>query len=251
VDEALGALTPGVIESRTLDISAATDDWLTDCGQPGPEHVMTLELDRTSDIELAVCSTGSHAVGLYRSGSVTDVCVAQTGSCIGPVESGCGLLTFGNRQPGLYYVVIEANGAQQAGQVDLDFQIIGCDPDDDAEILPPGVTTNFSFTTTTSRAQYDAGCGGTPSGGEWVLAFQLSEQSNLQVDWDQTGDHVFAIYNEQGGGCDNSLVSCEDPLGQAAGSTIFPRLAAGAYFLVIDSFTPGQEGDLTIGLTPL
>ena len=75
-------------------------------------------------------------------------------------------------------------------------------------------------------------------------------EAGLELSWSQTGDHVFGLFREYGGACDTTLLACFDPTGEQNGTTSFPRLQPGFYLLIVDAFDPGDEGQLTLWLTP-
>jgi hypothetical protein len=136
-----------------------------------------------------------------------------------------------------------------AGTVDLTLVIEGCSPDVDFGTIPLEATETTTVDTASGTDIYQVDCGG-GGGRERVIAFELTGAADLELQWEQTGDHVFGLFEERGGACDTTLVSCFDPFGDADGITVFPRLQPAPYLLIVDAFDPGDEGSVTVWLTP-
>jgi cysteine-rich repeat protein len=250
VDETLGLLTPGVPVSRNLNVAAAGDEWTTGCSSLGPEVAMTFEMDRPGNINLQFSQVGDHAYGLYRSTQITTTCTATGGVCIDKDPNQSGWVIFMGRPAGLYYLIIEGNGAGMAGTASIQLYVTGCSPAEDLgplTLLAPEVT---SVNTAAGTNVFRAGCSGA-SGREQVLAFQLTGSADLELGWSQAGDHVFSLLRESGGDCDDSPIACFDPTGASTGTTTFPRLSAGSYLMMVDAFAPGDEGLVNLILTAL
>jgi hypothetical protein len=109
-------------------------------------------------------------------------------------------------------------------------------------------TVTQSFNTNSGTEYYEPGCTGI-SGRERVIAFSLDQESDVTLDWTQSGDHVFGLMFEGGGACDENQAACYDPYRAPAGSTTFNRLAAGDYILIVDAHDPGGEGFVKVDLT--
>ncbi|MBN2801927.1 MAG: hypothetical protein JXR91_02415, partial [Deltaproteobacteria bacterium] len=126
----------------------------------------------------------------------------------------------------------------------------GCSPDSDLGVIPVNTPISTSIDTTNGSSMYSTGCGEEISGKEVVIAFQLQQQANVELQWKQDGlsDHVFGISKESGDACDASMTGCYDPAGEITGSTTFNRMNPGNYMLIVDAFSPGDEGkvDVTI-----
>jgi cysteine-rich repeat protein len=251
VDEDLGVLDPGVALTRTLNVAVAGDEWVTGCTSSGPEVVLTFEMSRPGDIDLVFSQSGDHAIGLYTSSEVTDVCTASGGVCFdrGPDEPG--EVIFMGRDAGLYYLIAEGQGPDWAGTVDVWLWVHGCAPDVDLGLLRAGTVASTSVTTLGALEIYDAGCAGDPTGSERVVAFRLGSTRDVTLSWSQTGDHVFALMEEGGGECDDHQISCHDPTGSTTGSVTWRRLAAGSYLVMVDAYGPGDEGSVSLTLEAL
>jgi cysteine-rich repeat protein len=250
VDEDLGTLRSGVPVSRRLNVAAAGDMWNTDCAAAGPERVLTFNLARAGDIAMLFDQSGHHNVGLYREGEVTDRCIARMGICAatGP-DSGLSVL-FRRRDPGRYFLIVEANSMASAGTADVTLVLEGCQPATDLGALRTGTTASWMGSTTMGTAIYRAGCAASVSGRERVVAFQVTSTVDLEVGWTQTGDHVLGLYREAGGACDETPFACHDPAGATTGITTFRRLDPGNYVMIVDAHDPGEEGTVSLRLTP-
>jgi cysteine-rich repeat protein len=249
LDEDLGVLEPSVLIRRTLSMWTYGDEWVTECSPYGYDYVLSFEMQRTADVVLNFSQQGSHAVGLYQDGQVERfLCQAQGGVCVAREPGQPGGVIFRNRPAGTYYLISESVGYEDAGVLDLSLRISGCRPHEDLGVLAKGAVASRSSTTSSSTGLFDAGCGGS-SGNEIVYAFQLSETTRLDLEFQQTGDHVFGLFLEQGGDCDANQVACFDPGSDTSGATSFPRLSAGSYLLIVDAFDPGTEGAFQITLS--
>ncbi len=247
VDEDLGVLVPGRAVSRTLDVASAGDEWVTGCTSAGPDVVLRFQLRRPGDIDLMFSQAGDHALGLYTEREITDVCTASGGVCFDRGIDEPGEVIFMGRPEGTYYLTAEGQ-AGRAGEVEVYLWIHGCEPDEDLGMLGPGTITRTSVNTRSGSRMYDAGCAGEPSGLERVVAFQLRDERNITVSWDQTGDHVIALLREDGGTCDEHPISCHDPMGAPVGSVDFSRLAAGTYLIMVDAHDPRDEGTVEVDI---
>jgi len=249
VDEDLGMLMAGVPINRMIDVAAATDEWTTDCATAGPEHVLTFELPRPSNLLVLFEQMGHHNFGLYREGEVSATCNARNGICAATGPNDPINIRFLNRQPGLYYLIVESARAMSAGTGSVTVFMEGCAPSVDVGQIPVGVTRMASVNTMGGTAVFSAGCSGTPGGAEQVIAFELPATADLDISWMQSGDHVIGLFREAGGNCDDTPIACHDPVSMAAGSATFPRLPAGRYLVIVDAHDPGDEGVVNLGIT--
>lgn len=249
VDEDLGALRQGIPLTRRLDVATAGDMWNTDCATMGPERVLSFTLSRPGNILLDMSQSGHHNFGLYREGQVTERCVARDGICGSTGPDGRLRIRFLRRDAGRYFAVVEANGPMSAGTVDLTLLFEGCAPSEDLGTLRAGDSLARTVMTATGTARNRAVCAGPVSGQEVVLAFRLETEATVDLGFMQGGDHVFGLFAERGGNCDETPVACHDPVGVPMGTTTFPRLAAGRYVLIVDAHDPGDEGTVALTLS--
>jgi hypothetical protein len=179
---------------------------------------------------------------------VTLSCNARSGVCAATGPNDPLGVNFRGRPPGLYYLIVEANAPASAGQAEVQFVLEGCTPSRDLGPLGVGQAVAASLDTTAGTAVFEAGCAA-QSGGEQVIAFQVTQTSAIDVAWMQTGDHVIALMREDGGDCDETPVACHDPAGVASGFVTFPRVVPGRYLLMVDATAPGDEGLVDLQIT--
>lgn len=127
---------------------------------------------------------------------------------------------------------------QSACKADTDF----------GALAASGSTVTRTLGTTGALASYST-CA-SPGGVARVASFTLSAEADLKVDITQTAGsaHVVALYRAGvGQACDQNPVGCLRAADQPTATQTFPALAAGAYWLVVQSF-PGTTGSTTITL---
>jgi hypothetical protein len=125
----------------------------------------------------------------------------------------------------------------------------GCSPDEDLGTVMTGMTLAATVNTLSGGRLFDAGCSSSRAGRERVIAFNVDRERDVTIAWNQTGDHVFGLFEERGGDCDENPAGCHDPAGMAAGSHTFRRLSPGGYLMIIEANSPGDEGNVTLRLT--
>lgn len=249
VDEELGMLMPGAVLERSFDVRKAGNNWVTDCGGQGPEYVMGFSLAYASDIYLYATqgSTSTHTVGLYKEGQLTETCTAKNGVCISRSTGSAFSVGFMNRAAGQYYLIVEGNSEASSGSVWMTLNLSGCIPSQDLGVLSTS-GTSVSVSTAAGTTVYNASCAASTSGREVVLAFTTSAESNVELTWEQTGDHVFGLFQAGGGQCDDRPKGCIDPVASPKGTAQFTRVAAGSYVLIVDAHHPGGEGAVSLTL---
>ncbi|MFH1438377.1 MAG: hypothetical protein ABIJ56_21895, partial [Pseudomonadota bacterium] len=252
VDEEIGYLVPGEAVYRTIDIRARTDEWLMYCSgtveSRGKEYVLVFQTDQYFDIDFTWSQSGQHAFGLYTDTEVSETCEARGGWCfvLGPDESGW--VTYVGWPPDTYYLIIEAKDNALAGVVDFMLNAHGCLSDENLGSLTTTPST-VNIDTSGGSSLYEPGCTGL-SGRERVIRFRVdADRSTVVLSYSQTGDHVFGVFDDAGGECDEYQVTCYDPMGSPFGSTSFTRMSAGEYILIVDAHDPGTESPVTVSLS--
>jgi len=234
--------------------------------------------------------TGDQVLSLYAAGGPRDACDINELVCADPktLPFGCGY-EVPNLQPGTYHVIAEAFQAGSEGTVNLtlsirdDRQLEICNngKDDDGNGLtdcadPKCVTSPFCANaacradatvdpvpldgTTVSRLVQTAGaatqaspaCESTPGGPTAVVELRLTAKANVNLAWNQLGNHDFALYTEAGTmlPCDaGPLVSCNPSSGAATGTTAWSAVPAGRYFLIVAADTPMSAGSVALQLS--
>ena len=117
-------------------------------------------------------------------------------------------------------------------------------------IKPKGSKVTRTITNTGKADVYASPCA-IPGGGEIVSKFNLSDKTDLKLEYKQdSGDHVFALFragvNEA---CNANSRGCFDPKSQASGSFSIKNLDKGLYYLIVEAFAKGLEGKVVVTLS--
>ncbi|MBW2733636.1 MAG: hypothetical protein JRH20_14705 [Deltaproteobacteria bacterium] len=269
-----------------LDTRSENNDQTVPCALGGgKDAVIEIELTEVSGLAVGCSQTGDQVLGLFVAGQPRDPCDENPINCADPKTGtlGCNFI-FPNLQPGKYYLVVEAfePGAEGTMQISLaatadhaqEICNNGIDDDDDGQIdcqdancstkpicqgetctpeqkidliVKGGAVKNVAVTTTGVGDTSSTSCA--QGGGEdAVVAFTLAERSNLQIEYAQFGNHVFAIFEDGGQGfaCDAMPISCQASNGQATGKVLFSGVDPGEYYLVVEAVASGSEGSVVM-----
>jgi hypothetical protein len=84
-----------------------------------------------------------------------------------------------------------------------------------------------------------------------VVRFTLHETDGILVQWSQTGDHVFGLFQEAASGlaCDALQVSCFQTLGGGAGTVAFSPKPAGQYVFIFKPSSAANAGILQLSIS--
>ncbi|MCK5799143.1 MAG: hypothetical protein KAI47_18245, partial [Deltaproteobacteria bacterium] len=272
-----------------IDTTSANNDQMASCALGGgKDRVVEVQLTEVSGLRVSAFQFfGDQVLGLYAAGAPRDPCDKNEINCA-DLKTGSlgGNFIFPNLQPGKYYVVVEAFQPGKEGKMQLSLsatpdhaqEICNNGKDDDGDglidcqdancstkpicqgqtctpdtkiglVVKNGAQENVAVTTTGAGDSVAAACAN--GGGEdSVVAFSLAELANLQVDFAQFGNHVFAIYEDKGQGfaCDAAPIACQASNGQATGKVLFSALKPAAYFLVVEASASGSEGSVVMQL---
>jgi hypothetical protein len=127
-----------------------------------------------------------------------------------------------------------------------------CNPDDNIGTLVVGdPPVNLVVNTQTSSSRYQVSCAGASTGNDIAIRYSLAETAGLLIQWNETGDHVFSIFQDPGQGaqCDTDQLSCYYPAGATGGEVAFSPRGAGTYDLIIKALTPSAEGTLNLSIS--
>jgi len=286
-DYKTGALMPGGSSaSVTINTTTHNNDQTLSCGLGGgKDAVIEIDLPKVSALEVDCNQTGDHLLGLFSQGAPRDPCDKNELSCadpkVGPI--GCHFY-WTNMQPGKYYLIIEAfkpgaegsfsvklqavqdfvqeicnNGIDDDGDGKIDCQDYNCatkpicqgktcTPDKKLGILPAAGTPVYVAANTVGAG--DENSPGCASGGgeDYVAGFTLVNPANIQIDFAQFGNHVFALYSNKGTGyaCDAAPLACQVSNNQPSGKVQFAGLQAGEYYLVVEAASAGSEGSVVM-----
>ena len=120
---------------------------------------------------------------------------------------------------------------------------------DFGSIAASGATVTRTFSTVGATASYST-CA-PPGGVARVASFSMAAPADLKLDFSQGkgSAHVVAVFRAGvGQACDQNLVDCLRVGEDATAAHTFNRLAAGNYWIVVQSFT-GTVGSITITLS--
>jgi hypothetical protein len=254
----------------------------------GEDRVIRLVMPGAGGLSVTVAQQGWHVLGMHTDKGPGTKCTADTGSCFDTNQSPSFTLIYDDVEKGVYYYVVEALEPGLEGEVDLTFQafsnrgpelcankvdddgdgLIDCmDPDcvgvvgcpgpvcvadfKTGVLMPDGTPVSFTVDTTIGNNDQTVPCafGG---GKDMVVEIDLSMVSGLMIDCSQTGDHVFGLFaaGQPRDPCDKNIENCADPnLGSLGCGFIMPNLQPGKYYLVVEAFKPGTEGQVWLTLS--
>jgi hypothetical protein len=277
----------GATVSRSMDTTNATVSYST-CAPPnGAGRVGRFELQTTADVKVDFKqgATSAHAVGLFRAGASQRCDRNPVGVCIPAGDDAMASRTFSALEPGVYYVIVEsypnlrgpttvtlstgsvampeicANGIDddKNGLTDCqdaacknDASCVGsqCNPDINVgTLVVDGPARSVSSNLANQTSDYQSTCSAGMPGGDVAIGFTLAEAAGFQVEFNQSGRSIFALYRMPGPGlaCDADQRSCafED---EAANAVAFLQLAAGRYVFIVKAQN-GRAGTINMRLS--
>ncbi len=108
-----------------------------------------------------------------------------------------------------------------------------------APMLPVGTTTgNLDPTVATARTT----CGSGP-GGDVVYRLVVAAPTHVTVKLDAVFDGILELRADCTGG---RVIACNDDTGDALHSQVAAHLAAGTYFVIVDSYDPRNAGPFSV-----
>jgi len=277
----------GASVARSMDTTSATIGYST-CAPPnGVGRVGRFQLDTTADVrvDFKQGTTSAHAVGLFRAGANQRCDRNPVDMCIPAGDDQTAGRTYSALAPGVYYVIVEsypnlrgpttvtlstgtvatpeicANGKDddQNGLTDCqdavcrnDASCVGsqCNPDlNVGTLIVDGPARAVTANLTTASNDYQSTCSAGMPGGDVAIGLTLAEAAGLQVEFQQSGRSIFALYRMPGPGlaCDADQRSCafED---EAANAVAFVNLPAGRYVFIVKAQN-GRAGTINLRLS--
>jgi hypothetical protein len=239
--------------------------------------------------------TGDHVLALYQAGGPRDKCDFSELVCADPkiLPFGCGY-AIPNLDPGTYNVIAEGYQAGSEGTMDLTLTVaedrvleicnngidddmdgftdcadrkcatnpicaaVACRPDDQINPMPLTGQNVFRLVQTANNGvQAKLPCATTPGGQTAVIAVTLTAKANLSLQWNQIGNHDFAVFTNDGQllPCDGgSLLACGQSGGAPSGMLSFSNVPQGKVFVVIAGDAPDTamnqfSGSVSISLS--
>jgi hypothetical protein len=291
-DQDLGLFSWGTRRTVVVDTRDGTSLYPTRCSTgTGKEKVLRINLTQPMSLGHDCTDTGSHVIALARQVQPLDACNENQVVCVDPsvIPFGCGY-SLPELQPGPYNVIVQSFQAGGEGIVTLTLTGIqeivreicdngvdddrdgatdcmdrkcvtepactkfSCRYDQNAGILPLGgaPVTQSVVTTMLKDDQMMTACAAASGGQDGVIDFQVPAPSDVTLTWAQTGNHVFALYDNK-----NMLFACEAgttygcvaSMGTPVGMHVFRALPAGRYHLIVDASQPGTEGGVVVQLS--
>jgi hypothetical protein len=277
----------GARVARSMDTTNATVSYSTCAPSNGGGRVGRFQLDTTADVRVDFMqgTTSAHAVGLFRAGASQRCDRNPVDTCIPAGDDQTAGRTFAALAPGVYYVIVEAypnlrgpttvtlstgtiatpeicaNGKDddQNGLTDCqdavcknDASCVGseCTPDVAlGTLVVDGPTRVVGANLAGASSDYQSTCSAGMPGGDIAIGFTLAETAGLQVEFQQSGRSIFALYRMPGPGltCDADQRSCafED---EAANAVAFVQLSAGRYVFIVKAQN-GRAGTINMRLS--
>jgi hypothetical protein len=240
--------------------------------------------------------TGDHVLDLFAAGGPRDACDVNELVCADPktLPFGCGY-EVPNLQPGTYNVIVEAFTPGSEGTVNLTLSVVDdrqleicnngidddkdgftdcadrkcatspycvkaqCRPDQTIDPLPLTGTNTFELVQTANNGVHGVAPCATKTGGQTAaIEIRLTAAADVTVNWQQIGDHVVAVYTDDGTilPCDaGTLLKCVSHVGMnMPGMATFTNVPAGRYYLLIaadqpDTSTTQYSGSVNVAIS--
>ncbi|HEY1586107.1 MAG TPA: hypothetical protein VGH63_10510, partial [Polyangia bacterium] len=278
-------------EARTVDLNIAQDGiagYDTTCAKGGAKGVvvqLTIADGGSmggAGLSVDCTETGDHVIDLFTQTAPRDVCDKNELVCADPksLPFGCGY-EIPNLEVGTYNVIVEGYEPGSEGTMHLTLGLVDdrstvdcsqpgactnrqcytsqyctnsqCRPDKTIDPMPlDGSNVDEVVQTQGSSVSAQPSCETMPGGPTAVVEVHLTAKANLTLQWNQFGNHDFALYTDAGVGipCDAGMqITCTPSAGAASGSTTFNNLAAGYYYLVVAADSAGAAGSAALQLS--
>ena len=290
-DADVGVINIGTTKSISVDVTTGRDLYTTRCGRGnGKEKVIRLTLSQPMGLGVNCTETGSQVLELSQQVNPLDACNANEVSCGDPdvIPFGCSYI-IPALQAGAYNLIVEAFQSGSEGTVRLDLsgeqEVVqeicdngidddgdgaidcadrkcvtspicskfACHPDRALGVLPlDGMPEAVAVETTMAGDDQQMTCASGKGGQDAVVDFQLPAKADVTIEWAQVGNHVLALYNNDGSllACDaGALITCIASANLTTGTQVVAGLPAGKYHLVIDADKAGTEGGVALHIS--
>jgi hypothetical protein len=274
--------------TRAINTVGATQSFTT-CATPGGKaRVGQFTLAAKADVRLDFTQVAgvAHVVSVFRAG-VGQACDQNLVFCLKAGQAPTATHSFPALAAGTYFVVVQSfpntqgattvtlstsptthpeicnNGVDDDGNGLVDCADLACvsapncvdvqcNPDINVgTLVVDGPGKPATVNTMTSSNRYHPTCTGTSTGNDVTVAFTLPETAGVLVQWTQTGDHAFGLFQFPAPGfkCDAVQQSCYYPGNVSGGSVAFQPRPAGKYVFVFKAIGAGKEGILHITIS--
>lgn len=245
-------LPVGVPTSATT--VGAADDFGSTCGiAGGPDVVFVLDVPTASHATITTVAPGAAVSASLRS---TCGSLGSEITCATPDATDTTTIDVGDLPPGMYYVLVDAQNAAMLGAFTITATLgaPGSGPANDtcagAEVIMPGTPTAPVLPTsgTLVGAAPDAAgtCGA--AGPEVFYQVTLAARARVEIQV-QTDGFDPLVYVRSMCGDPSTELACDDDEAGTAEFLAIRDLAAGTYFIAVDS--PGASGTFTIAVNLL
>jgi hypothetical protein len=122
-----------------------------------------------------------------------------------------------------------------------------CKPDINVGAIVVGAPGKMvGFDTSSADVENNLTCTAATGGKDVVVRFTLKETAGIELQWDQTGDHVVGLMRtpDPGHPCDFNQISCYDPSGRTPDTVAWQEQPAGDYLFIFKATKPGDEGHI-------
>ncbi len=241
--------------------------------------------------------TGDQVIDLFAAGGPRDACDLNELVCADPktLPFGCGY-EIPNLQPGTYNVIVEGFESGTEGIMQLTLSVLDdrqleicnngidddmngltdcndpkcftsqyctksqCRADKTINPMPLVGTQVFELLQTSGNGVHGgAGCATTAGGQSAVIGITLTAAADLTLQWQQIGNHDFALYTDEGqqAPCDaGTQLQCTKGGGaNQSGNTMWTNVPAGTYWLVVAADAPDgatiDSGSVDVALSGL
>ncbi len=272
--------------ANIVTLKASNNYDLTCSGGGGGEKVVRFVMPSAAILGATIKQDGWHSFGVYRDKGPGTKCTAGEGKCIQKQWQGI-VIDHGVLEKGVYYYIVDAMNKSTEGTVNLSLkayqnrgpELCGNQIDDDGDglvdcldpectgvlncpgpiclpdyktgpLVPGAQPTTLSINTKTHNNDQTVSCalGG---GKDAVIEIDLPQVTALKVACGQTGDHVIGLFSQgqPRDPCDKNPEGCADPQTGPIGCNYYwGNMQPGKYFLVVEAFQPGAEGNITLSL---
>jgi hypothetical protein len=275
----------GARVTRSIDTSGSTASYNTCAPTGGFGRVGRFRLDATADVlvEFTQGPTSAHTVSVFRAGA-NQQCDRNLVRCLQIGDDRTGSGTFSALEPGVYWVIVDAY-PQLAGPTTVTLstgsiatpEICANGRDDDMNgftdcadnacknhvscvgsqcnpdvqlgtlVVDGAARTQNNVNLRNQASDYQSTCSAGTTGGDVSFSFTLAEAAGLEVQFNQTGRSIFALYKMPAPGlaCDANQESCafQDA---SANSVAFVGLSAGRYVFIVKAQSPSLAGTINL-----
>jgi hypothetical protein len=292
-DVNVGTLHLGDQATVNLDITKGILNEQVSCAKGGGKaKIVAITLAENAGMGFQCNDTGDDVLGLFAEAGARDGCDKEEIDCGDPkvIPFGCNY-EIPNLQPGTYFVIVEGFQAGTEGHMNLTLSSIQdraleicnngidddmdgftdcqdrkcatspycipkqCKADQSIDPMPINGPPVFKLVQTAGQqVTAQPPCEVKPGAGNATIFLNMPAQANLQVDYSQIGNHVFALYPYLGPGlvCEAAkAVACVQSGGVGAGTAKFPALPQGEYWFIIAGDQPGDEGSASLKFTAM